>query len=209
MSHIVAGRFDHLNQAQAALEALNQEGFKRTEYDSFYVGPPGQNAMLPIGGDVHSDAASTKGGVGAAAGAILGVAAGIAVGGALVALFDLHAATMLGCAAVGAYLGSFGGALGRLGPRRRDQPVPTREHPAEPAGGEVVAVCVEDEHGQMTDREKRALSVLEQHGARDLGVTEGEWRDGAWRDFDPRAPLTAPQRAGRTAHQPPDRGYPA
>jgi hypothetical protein len=208
MSHIVAGRFDHLNQAQAALEALNQEGFKRTEYDSFYVGPPGQHGMLPMGGDVHSDAASTKGGVGALAGAILGVAAGIAVGGGLVALFDLHAATMLGCAAVGAYLGSFGGALGKLGPRRRDQPAATREHPVEPQGGEVVAVCVEDQ----SDREVRALSVLEQHGARDLGVTEGEWRDGAWRDFDPRVPLHPPlnsRPSARDTQRPPDRGHPA
>ena len=27
------------------------------------------------------------------------------------------------------------------------------------------------------------------NNARDVGRTEGEWRDGGWRDFDPRTPL--------------------
>jgi hypothetical protein len=198
MSHIIAGRFDQLNQAHAALEALSHEGFKRSEYDTFYVGPPGQHALHPLGGDSHSDAGATRGGPGALSGAILGLAGGIAVGGLLVAVFGLHPAALLGCAAAGAYLGSFGGALRKLGPRRHEQPAPSREHPAEPRGGEVVAVCVDE---QMPDREQRAIEVLKQHGARDLGVTEGEWRDGAWRDFDPRVPLGDP----RTQQQPAQR----
>jgi hypothetical protein len=37
--------------------------------------------------------------------------------------------------------------------------------------------------------ELRALNVLKRCGARDVGRAEGEWRDGSWRDFDPRAPL--------------------
>jgi hypothetical protein len=33
------------------------------------------------------------------------------------------------------------------------------------------------------------VQTLRLYGARDLGRTEGVWRDGGWRDFDPRAPL--------------------
>jgi hypothetical protein len=37
--------------------------------------------------------------------------------------------------------------------------------------------------------ESRAVAILRQHRARNVGRAEGEWRDGSWRDFDPRAPL--------------------
>jgi len=33
--------------------------------------------------------------------------------------------------------------------------------------------------------------VLRRHGAQELGRARGQWRDGAWRDFDPRSPLAA------------------
>jgi hypothetical protein len=39
--------------------------------------------------------------------------------------------------------------------------------------------------------EKRAIEILRRHRARDVRRAEGEWADGAWRDFDPRAPLAA------------------
>ena len=58
MSRIVAGRFDRSVDADAALDALKRDGFSRTEVDAFYVGPPGQNARTPIGGDTQSDAGS-------------------------------------------------------------------------------------------------------------------------------------------------------
>jgi hypothetical protein len=41
------------------------------------------------------------------------------------------------------------------------------------------------------EMEPRAVEILRRHGARDLGRTQGEWRDGSWRDFDPRTPLGA------------------
>ena len=37
--------------------------------------------------------------------------------------------------------------------------------------------------------ERRALAALARHAARDIGRTEGDWRNGSWRDFDPRSPL--------------------
>jgi len=39
--------------------------------------------------------------------------------------------------------------------------------------------------------EKRAIEILKRHGARDVRRAEGEWANGSWRDFDPRAPLAA------------------
>jgi hypothetical protein len=41
------------------------------------------------------------------------------------------------------------------------------------------------------EAEARALAVLRSQGASEIGRAEGEWRDGSWRDFDPRAPLAA------------------
>ena len=37
--------------------------------------------------------------------------------------------------------------------------------------------------------ERLAIEALRASNARDVGVTQGEWRDGSWRDFDPRTPL--------------------
>ncbi|HVJ25401.1 MAG TPA: hypothetical protein VM756_15860, partial [Burkholderiales bacterium] len=81
MARIVCGIFDRTLQADAALEQLKGEGFQRSEVDSFYVSPPGQNAMTPMGGDAaHSSEGSRHAGfgagLGAAAGAIVGAAGG-------------------------------------------------------------------------------------------------------------------------------------
>jgi len=72
MSTIVAGRFDRSLDADAALDALKRNGFMRDEVDSFYVGPPGQNARTPIGGDTYSDAGSAGAGRYGAIGAVVG-----------------------------------------------------------------------------------------------------------------------------------------
>jgi len=60
----------------------------------------------------------------------------------------------------------------------------TAEHPVEPRGGRMIAVCVD-----RPGTERLAIEALRAHNARDVGRTEGEWRDGGWRDFDPRTPL--------------------
>jgi hypothetical protein len=39
---------------------------------------------------------------------------------------------------------------------------------------------------RVDSNENDALEVLRTHGARDIERTSGEWRDGAWIDFDPR-----------------------
>ena len=102
MSRIICGMFDRTIDADAALEELKRAGFQRAEIDAFYVSPPGQHAMTPVGGDATSSEGSRTAGI-----------------------------------------------------------------------------------------EWRAIEILRGHSARDVRRAEGEWSDGAWRDFDPRAPLAA------------------
>ena len=86
-------------------------------------------------------------------------------------------------AGAGAYVGSFLGAMRKVRGGRRANA--TIEHPMEPQGGRLIAVCV-DRAGTDTG----AVKVLREFGARDLGRAEGTWRSG-WKDFDPRSPLGA------------------
>ena len=159
MSRIIAGRFDATVDADGAIEALRREGFAADEIDSFYVSPAGQNAMTPLGGDApHASAGSRFAGFGAVA--------------------------VLFAAGVGAYLGSFVGAMRKVrGARPGEASV---EHPAEPKGGRLVAVKAD-----RTGADAAALRILRQFRARDVGRADGTWRNG-WKDFDPRAPLTTP-----------------
>src|SRR4051812_50178649 len=79
MSRIVAGRFDRSLDADAALERLKRDGFARSEVDAFYVGPPGQNARMAIGGDAPSDAGSRGAGRSGIVGAVAGLAGGLVI----------------------------------------------------------------------------------------------------------------------------------
>jgi hypothetical protein len=175
MSRIVAGRFDRSVDADAALDALKRDGFSRDEVDAFYVGPPGQNARLPIGGDAHSDAGSAGAGRYGAIGAVIGFAAGLIIG----SLIGMHA-VLLTCG-LGALVGAFVGVMTSLHGGSRSEATP--EHPVETRGGRMIAVRVD-----RPGTERLAIEALRANHARDVGRTEGEWRDG-WSDFDPRTPL--------------------
>jgi len=179
MARIVAAHFDRSLDADAALDMLKRDGFAHTEVDAFYVGPPGQNARMPIGGDVYSDAGSRGAGRSGGIGALVGLAAGLIIG----SLIGLHQAFF--AAALGALVGAFAGVLSSLhGASRREA---TPEHPADPAdarGGRMIAVCVD-----RPGTEALAVAALRAANARDVGVAQGVWRDGSWRDFDPRQPL--------------------
>lgn len=179
MSRIVCGMFDTTVNADAAIAELKRQGLNPSEIDTFYVDPPGQHNLTPIGGDAHSDAGARFAGGGAMKGALIGLFPGIAIG--LVASLKLGVESIPLLTLLGALIGAFAGAMLKLHAPRRGEA--TREHPAEPRGGRMVAVCV-DRGGT----EARALEALRGNGARDVRRAEGEWRDG-WRDFDPRSPL--------------------
>jgi MFS family permease len=111
---------------------------------------------------------------------VLGAVAGLAVGLIVGSLIGLHA-VLLACG-LGALAGAFAGVMvGLHGGHPREA---TREHPVESRGGRMIAVCVD-----RAGTERLAIEALRANNARDVGVTHGEWRDGSWRDFDPRTPL--------------------
>jgi hypothetical protein len=159
MARIICGIFDTTVNADAALEELKREGFQRSEVDAFYVSPPGQHAMMPLGGDSpHASEGSRTAGIGAG----LGAAIGALVGG--------------GAGWIAA------SAMSRVRGGKRS--TASREHPVEPRGGRMIAVNVD-----RPGTEKRAIEILRRHRARDVRRAEGKWANGSWRDFDPRAPL--------------------
>lgn len=181
MARIVCGIFDRTLQADAALEELKREGFQRSEVDNFYVSPPGQNAMTPVGGDSpHSSEGSRHAGAGAAFGAVAGAIVGAGAGWLLSAWLGVIVIPL--GAGLGAYVGSFAGAMFKVRPGRRG--AATVEHPVQPRGGRMIAVNVD-----RAGTDKKALEILRNNGARDVRRAEGRWADGSWRDFDPRAPL--------------------
>ncbi len=183
MARIVCGIVDRTLQADAALEELKREGFQRSEVDNFYVSPPGQNAMTPVGGDAPTASAGSRfAGAGAIAGAVLGGLIGMLIGFAIDSRYG--AVAVLFAAGLGAYIGSFLGAMRKVRGGRREEA--SIEHPVEPKAGRMIAVNVD-----RPGTDARALKVLREFGARDVGRADGTWRNG-WKDFDPRAPLMAP-----------------
>lgn len=182
MSRIIAGRFDATVDADAAVERLRREGFERDELDCFYVSPPGQHDLTAVGGDVHSSAGSRFASTGAVVGALAGALLGFLV--AWLVADSYRAAAMLFGAALGAYVGSFLGTMSKVRGGRPSEA--TLEHPVEPKAGRMIAVKAD-----RPGTDARAVKVLRELGARDVGRAEGQWR-GGWKDFDPRAPLMAP-----------------
>ena len=183
MSRIVAGRFDQMSAADAVLKALPDAGFQRSEFEFFFVTPPGQHATYPVGGDVHSDEGARHAGSGAMRGVLVGGAIGLAAGIAGFMVFDQLIVILAGVG-IGAYVGSLLGALSKTRAGRPGRA--TVEHPVERASGHMVAVLAD-----RPGAEQRAAEILQRHGAKDIERTEGEWRDGDWKDFDPRTPAPA------------------
>jgi uncharacterized membrane protein YeaQ/YmgE (transglycosylase-associated protein family) len=182
MARIIAGRFDATSAADAALEDLKRDGFARGEVDSFYVSPPGAHDLTRVGGDVHSSAGSRFAGRGALIGAVIGVLVGALAGVVVSSSHGVPAGVL--AALLGALIGAFAGTMSSVRGGRRSEA--TREHPVEPLGGRMIAVLVE-----RAGTEPRAIEILRRHGARNVSRAYGEWRDGSWQDFDPRAPLAA------------------
>ena len=187
MARIVCGHFGESLQADAALQALLGAGFTRNEVDTFYTPPPGQNNLTGFGGDTHSDAGARKAGGGAALGAAIGAAVGafvalLVIRTGVIPYSDFTAATVLFAAALGAYVGSFMGAMLKM--RHGSARNATLEHPVEAPAGRMIAVLI-----GAPDAEGRIIELLRRHGARKVFRAEGTWRNGSWQDFDPRSPL--------------------
>ncbi|MCW5621554.1 MAG: hypothetical protein KIS79_10650 [Burkholderiales bacterium] len=174
---IVAGRFDEAQAAQRALSALISKGFHHTDASRFFVNPPGQHGELPAGGDQFADAESSKAHIGAGVGAAAGGAVGAAAAAAIPGLGPIMA---LGLVALGAYTGSFAGAIAKLGDDSAAEAL--HASPGRKGGGMVAVRVLNDE------AERIAIETLREQGAKDVERAEGEWRDGTWQDFDPLTP---------------------
>jgi hypothetical protein len=181
MARIIAGRFETQAQADNAIAALRAAGVSASDVSSFYISAPGQHATYPVGGDAHHDEGTkesgAKAGAGAAVGSVTGLALGTATGAAL-GEPGFTAAGAIAGAGIGGYVGSLAGGL--MGTRSGDPDQASLSEPVERSSGVMVAVCVD------RTEEANAISVLRAQGALELERATGEWRNGAWRDFDAR-----------------------
>lgn len=176
MTTIIAGGFDHITKAQAAIERLRQAGVLPDNLCEFRVNPAGEHDRTPIGGDhdksagaIHAENGATKG---AAIGAAIGIAAGVA------ATPFVGPAAIAAGAGVGGYTGSLVGSLGEVS--QEAQPDRTFVRPAEA----LVAVNV----GVGTVQGTEVVRIFEECGAQQIERAQGEWENGEWADFDPVRP---------------------
>jgi hypothetical protein len=193
MTPIIAGRFEQANEAEAAEAALHRGGFGADDVTVFFVNPPGQHAIYPIGGDRDASPGATHAESGALKGAAVGSAVGAGVG--LAASPLLGPAAIIAGAGAGAYAGSLVGALGDMkekpaAPDPDQQPVDSIvvadaavDAAAVRSGGMFVAVRAV-EFGKRVE----AANILRTEGARDVERADGTWQAGKWVDFDPLKP---------------------
>lgn len=187
MTDIVAGRFVQQAEAQAAVDRLLQHGFGRGDVSSFFVNPPGQHALHPVGGDRAVSPGAKGADRGAIVGAVIGAVLGLVFGIAAAHVYG-YASAIAGAVA-GAYLGMLAGALARLQDRRTSR----RNGPGtevRPSGIMVAA------HTPTSSSRDEALRTLRSSGALEVEAAEGEWQDGRWTDFDPTMPPSPADEAG-------------
>ncbi len=176
MTTIIAGGFDAIADADAAVERLAQAGVQPQDVCTFHVNPAGEHQNLTGGGDRQRSPGAKQAHKGAGTGAAVGGVLGAAAGAATTPL--IGPAGVVAGAAAGAYAGSMVGAL--KGVDQEAQPGPEDVRPAET----LVAVNVERGTPPMDE----VIRLFEECGARQIERTEGRWENGAWADFDPLTP---------------------
>jgi len=171
MSTIIAGRFELQTQIQTAISDLRGAGFSQDEIASFYVNPPGQHDVYPIGGDYEKSPGAETTDKGAAEGALAGAAAGFVT---------LPVTGPLG-PLVGAYIGALIGGLAET--NEVEETNAADGTPAERQSGLMVAVAADD-----PERQGIAAATLHVAGAANIEVADGTIENGDWTDFDPLLP---------------------
>ncbi|HEX6632990.1 MAG TPA: hypothetical protein VF038_03415 [Usitatibacter sp.] len=176
MATIIAGGFDVVTQADAAVERLRQAGVRTEDLCTFRVNPAGEHQALPGGGDHAASPGAKDAGKGAGAGAAIGAAAGLAAGAAATPF--MGPAGLAAGIAAGAYAGSLTGALKKMD--KEPQPGQDTVRPAET----LIAVNVDSGNPSADD----VVRLFEECNARQVERTEGRWENGEWADFDPTTP---------------------
>ena len=184
MAHIIAGRFEQQEQVQSAIEQLLSAGFPRDQISSFYVNPPGQHDLYPIGGDRDISPGAKESGDGvvrgvAAGGAIGAIGAGIGMVGAGVAG---PVGPLIG-ALVGAHLGSLVGGLSEMKEQGESEQSSDENAAPQRKSGMLIAVGIPDDA-----KEADAIDVLRTLGADQIERADGSITEGSWEDFNPLSP---------------------
>jgi len=174
MTTIITGNFQQQDEAQRALSDLAGAGFAADQTTTFFVNPPGQHDLYPIGGDEDESPGTENAASGSASGAAVGLATLPVLGpGAAVA-----------AAGVGAYAGSLYGALGNTDDKKNPKAPAAREElrrsepPRKP--GMLVAASA-----PASAQQDAAIRILRARGATDIERTEGTIVAGNWTDFNP------------------------
>lgn len=185
------GLFDHRDQAEQAVRALLDAGFRQGDISVTMQDRDEMRAMAESTGTQAAEGA----GAGAVAGTVLGGIAGLLVGAGLLVIPGLgpilaagpfaaaigSAAAIAGTAAAGAGIGAAAGglvgALVGLGIPEEEANVYAE---GVRRGGILVLLRTAD-----TSEYDRAREILRQNGAVDVEARAGEYRMGGWRAFDP------------------------
>lgn len=176
MSNIIAGRFDQQAMVEEARAEFLRAGFAEEQVTSFYVNPPGQHDLTPIGGDeVESHGAGhSRHGIGR--GGLTGGAVGAAVGATSIPVLG-PVGPIVG-ALVGAHVGDLAGSLSEMDDDgNSSNTLPYRR------AGMMLAVLAPD-----PDAEDRAIRLLHALHAQDIERAEGTIANGDWEDFNPLQP---------------------
>lgn len=186
MATIIAGRFTEQAQVTRAIDGMADAGISPDRMSHFYLNPPGQHDVYPVGGDRNDSPGAHEAGGGIATGATTGGIVGAAVG--------LTGAPVFGPLgpAVGALVGAHvGGLVGSL-TQMKEKGIP--EDSTATAGGHeneeiqrhsgmMLAVAIDAANHQ------EVIRLMKAYGATDIEQTEGTIANGDWPDFDPLSPL--------------------
>lgn len=182
MTHIIAGGLQQQKQVEDVMNELKRVGFRESEITSFYLNPPGQHDLLPIGGDRIESPGTNETAEGNAMATTGAGAVGAIVGLVGVPAFGL-VAPALG-AAVGSYVGSLVGGVAQMEERDETNNDGTNNIQKEPYeqrnSGMIVGVNVIDDN-----EEQIAIKVLRAFGAKHIEKSQTKIVNGNWINFDP------------------------
>jgi hypothetical protein len=180
MSTIIAGHFQLQDEVERARRELANAGFSDDRISGFFVNPPGQHDMTPIGGDQILSPGAKETPEGVVEGAATGGAVGMAIGAATSPVTGPAGPIVGGL--VGAHVGSLFSfsKMKEAGEGEAGGGDENRREPRKP--GMLVAVALAD-----PAEEGRALEVLRDLGAHHIERAVGTVENGDWVDFDPRS----------------------
>lgn len=196
MAKTVVALYDHFDDARAAVEALVDAGFERSDISLVANDASGEYAAIYDTTGRHADALvadeDVSAGEGAGFGAVVGALVGLGVAlipgiGPVIAAGPLAAALMAGIgAATGAVTGGVVAGLVDFG-------VP-EEHALRYAEGVRRGGALLTVHLQQDEWADRAQTVMNRFNPVDIDQRSGEWSASGWTGYDENAaPYTADQ----------------